>query len=286
MSREITIRVESGQPNPYFGFGPSHPTKKELATSRRTFKADVRQRVTEDRAELSRLRKSARGSFKGKAKLNKLFHELYGPGENPHGAICGANVQGYPCTRKPGHRGPHLPQGATMRPRTRLRKGWRPNPSAEALREEFSGAPVDRVQIFDEPHMPRGDYALLGKKIVLYVKPNTGGQVLRIELPQSIAVSDESARRIWFVGGDQDVSASLHVFGAEPRGAGLFGLGQARRIDYKQRKEHAERPDVDEWRHDFGEETGEYPTVLFDANAKRLLLEGGAYEIKREGIRN
>jgi hypothetical protein len=137
--------------------------------------------------------------------------------------------------------------------------------------------------------MPAGDYAQLGELLALYVKPLSGGQVQTIK-PQAkhrpTVVSDESARQIYFAGGDQDITSSLDGFGARDRGTGLVELGEARRIDYKQRKEHVSDPDVDEWRHEFGEESSIRPIVLFDQKKKRLLLEGGEYEVRREGIVN
>jgi hypothetical protein len=136
--------------------------------------------------------------------------------------------------------------------------------------------------------MPAGDYAQLGALLALYVKPAKGGQVLHINFrkPFPIVVSDETARQIWFFDGDQDVTTSLAEFGARDRGDGLFELGEARRIDYKQRKEHVRDPEHDEWRHEFGEESGVRPTLFFDHRAKRLLLKGGEYEIRTEGIVN
>lgn len=286
----ITIRVNPSpatpRPNLYLGFGPSEPSRKELATSRRQFKASVRQKTKEERTELSRLRRSARSGFRSKRKLQDLFHEVYGA--NPGASICGAKIGGEVCTRKPGHRGPHLPQGATMRTRERLPHSWKPraNPSAAALREAFTGADADSYTVHSEAHMPAGDYAQLGKLLALYVKPHSGGQVQMIKPRGAILVSDESARQLWFVGGDQDIAAALGVFGARQRSAGLFELGEAERIDYKQRKEHVPDPDVDEWRHEFGEESGVRPVVLFDATHKRLLLEGGEYVVRAEGIVN
>jgi hypothetical protein len=177
----------------------------------------------------------------------------------------------------------------TRRPKSRQKKAIRrQNSSAAAIREDFTGAPSDYYTVHPEPHMPAGDYAELGKLLVLYVKPIAGGQVQQITFakPFPIVVSDESARQIWFVDGDQDVSGSIAAFGALDRGAGLFELGEARRIDYKQRKEHVPDPDTDEWKHHFGEENGIRPRLLFDVTHKRLLLEGGDYEIRREGITN
>jgi hypothetical protein len=176
----------------------------------------------------------------------------------------------------------------TRRPKSRQKKAiHRQNPSAEVIREEFTGMPVEHEHVRQEPHMPAGNYAQLGKLLSLYVKPRAGGQVLEIKGDGKIlVVSDESARQLWFVGGDQDVTDSLAQFGALEREPELFELGEARRIDYEQRKEHVAHPDQDHWRHNFGEETGELPRVLFDRRHKRLLLEGGAYEVRREGIVN
>jgi hypothetical protein len=183
----------------------------------------------------------------------------------------------------------------TRRSRSRrkhaIRRRARLNPSAEGIREYFTGAPVGAVHVENEPHMPAGDYAQLGELLVLYVKPIAGGQVKQIAFrgeSRPAVVADETARQIWFVAGDQDISASVSEFGAQELGeaSGVFLLGEARRIDYKQRKEHVPDPDVDEWRHDFGEETGVRPALLFDSNLKRFLLSGGEYEIRPEGIVN
>jgi hypothetical protein len=195
---------------------------------------------------------------------------------NPHELmVMGAN---------PGHdREITLPPGATIVIRTP-----RQNPSAEAIRESFTGAPVDGEMITDEPHMPAGSYAQLGEVLALHVKPHSGGQVQAIEFsrPRPLLVSDESARQIYFVGGDQNLDDSLMAFNPRHRGGGIYELGQGRRIDYKQRKAHVRNPDADEWRHDLGEETGERPLVLYDTNCRRILLEGGAYVIRPEGIVN
>lgn len=286
--------VRSNSLGSFFGFSPSpRATKTERAEHRREWKTRMRSAKQEMHDELKRMHRAARQSQK-QTRTSHVFHELYGKQEfdkegfpiNPS-PICGAMIGGYQCTRKPGHRGPHLPQGATMRTRSRLRHGWQPNPTAEALRERFTGARVGRVQVMDEPHMPVGDYAMLGKLLSLYVKPLKGGQVLEIKASGgTILVADESARQIYFVGGDQDVSAGLEQFGAVDRGAGLFELGEARRIDYRQRKEHVPHPEADSWRHDLGEESGIRPTVLFDSSAKRLLFEGGDYRVEEAGIIN
>jgi hypothetical protein len=248
----------------------------------------VRKASGSESAILGRAYRRQRASGTGNRGAKKVFHELYGR-DNP---ICGHLIGGEPCTRKPGHRGPHLPQGATMRTRSRLREHWQPNPSAAALHETFTGKEGKWVEVFDEPHMPRGDYAQLGELLALYVKPNSGGQVQQITFSKGarpLVVADETARQIYFVGGNQTlVRATFPAFGAEVRGDGfrLFALGECRRIDYKQRKEHVPDPSLDEWRHEFGEESGIRPVLLYDAQHKRLRLEGGEYQIRAEGIVN
>lgn len=292
---EVTIRSNpEPRKNINFGFLPARPTRADLAKSRREFKAGVRAKVKQEREYIRGLKRSARAARGAQRGGERVFHEVYGQHEdaivNP--AICGKRIGGEVCSRKPNHKGPCLPQGATMRTRTRLPHSWQPrtNPDAASLRERFTGMPSDGFFVADEPHMPKGDYAQIGTLLALYIKPLTGGQVQIIKAAKSedrpIVASDESARQLWFVGGDQDLSLSLEVFGARQRGAGIWVLGDARRIDYKQRKEHIPHPERDEFQHAFGEETGELPTVLFDANAKRILLEGGAYSVREEGIVN
>lgn len=260
-------------------------TRGHRGTSRssgasRSLRADVASALVNQGYKPAQARRMAREA--SGSDFSSMFHDALR--QNP---MCGAMVQGYACMRKPGHKGPHLPQGATMRTRHRLPQKWQPNPSAEALRERFTGAPAEHVRVMDEPHMSAGNYAMLGKLLSLYVKPRKGGQVQEIRAAGgTMVVADESARQIYFVGGDQDISSGLAVFGAVDRGAGLFEIGEARRIDYKQRKEHVEHPEQDSWRHEFGEETGKRPTVLYDLKAKRLLLEGGDYRVEEAGIIN
>jgi hypothetical protein len=171
------------------------------------------------------------------------------------------------------------------------------NPPVEDIVEDFTGQEVKWLDVYNEPHIPRGRYAQLGPLIALYIKPAKGGQVQRIggmgenfaaawNGKPPIIVTDSTARKIYFVDGAQDISANLAAFGAIDKGNGLFELGQGRRIDYQCRKEHVASPEEDLWKHDHGEENGKLPTVLFDTRSKRLLYEGGDYRIEGPWIRN
>jgi hypothetical protein len=174
------------------------------------------------------------------------------------------------------------------------------NPPVETIVEEFTGQDAEWIDVYNEPHIPRGRYAQLGKLIALYIKPAKGGQVIRIGAPESaranfpeywngrppVVVSDRTAKQIYFVDGCQDITEMLPAFGAIDRGNGLLELGAARRIDYQCRKEHVADPEEDLWKHTHGEENGELPTVCFDTRAKRLLYRGGDYRIEGAWIKN
>jgi hypothetical protein len=158
------------------------------------------------------------------------------------------------------------------------------NPTGE-IYEEFTGMPADRVDVYDEPHMRAGNYDRLGKLLTLYIKPVLGGQVQTIDDFKGTLMVADDQRKIWFVGGDQDITDRLHLFTHDHTSA-LVELGELRRLDYKQRKEHAPHPEIDEWQHHLGEENGIKPQVLFDRLHKRLLLRGGDYSVRPEGITN
>ena len=166
------------------------------------------------------------------------------------------------------------------------------NPGAAEIYEGFTGRESEWVTIENEPHIPRGDYAQLGDLLNLYVKPVGGGQVLELRFKtgsaRPLVVCDRSARQMYFVGGDQDVTESLDRFGGAGRtgSGGAVLLGEGVRIDYRARKDHVAEPDEDKWKHYFGEENGAKPEVLFDSRHKRLLLEGGDYRIDGAWIRN
>lgn len=252
-----------------------NPARANWMGSARSAIRQTQQREAEERFQ-EHMRSRKRVAFASQPKERKRFKWERGSKRAANPETCGAMIGGYPCTRKPGHRGPHLPQGATMRPKSRLRRGW--NPSAAALHERFTGAEGKWLTIHDEPHMPAGDYAQLGELLALYFKPRNGGQVQQITFSKGslpLVVAAESARQIYFVGGNQALSSFA-----------TGELGECRRIDYKQRKEHVPDPDADEWRHAFGEESGVRPVLSYDARNKRLLLEGGEYRIESAGIIN
>jgi hypothetical protein len=169
------------------------------------------------------------------------------------------------------------------------------NPPVEEITEEFTGSEVKWLDVYNEPHIPRGRYAYLAKLYRLMIKPRAGGQVQKITFPEGdgapLIVSDATGKQIYFVGGNQDITACLASFIDSPFlpiGAGTEtpAIGQARELHYLGIKHHIGDEDTEEWRHKHGEEDGALPTVLFDTRNKRLLYEGGNYRIEGPWIHN
>jgi hypothetical protein len=57
---------------------------------------------------------------------------------------CGAKIGRYKCTRDAGHKGPHLPQGATLRPKSRLPETWKKRNFGEGDLFNFHGTYTDK----------------------------------------------------------------------------------------------------------------------------------------------
>lgn len=93
---------------------------------------------------------------------------------------------------------------------------------------------------------------------------------------------------IEFVGGDQDLE--LEKLGIETNGHQKVKLGYVATISYYADKHHLEGPKYQangtEYVHEFGEEDGEMPCLIYDLRNRKMELVGGSYTVTDEGIRN
>jgi len=160
----------------------------------------------------------------------------------------------------------------------------------------FHAAEPKNILTLDEPHIPGGSYPELGLLIGIEFKPTAAAvdRYVRVfETPKENVhvIGALDRKKIYFAGGDQGMTRE------EARRLGWngsdrdFELGEARKIIYLARKYHSAvqeraRGELVEWVHEFGEETGEQPSLWYDTVAQRIFLRGGAYEIKDEGITN
>lgn len=161
---------------------------------------------------------------------------------------------------------------------------------AKRIRSGFVDREARGYSVYDEPHIPAGDYALIGPLLSLAVKPAIGGEVQQIEFhPRPIAISDTSRTQIYFAKRAGLSVQELRRFAAQD--SGVVRLGECREIVYLAAKYH---PEVGssaagkevEWQHQFGERSGEKPDLFYDTHHERLLLRGGAYRVEDAGIVN
>lgn len=177
-----------------------------------------------------------------------------------------------------------------------------PNPSgvdsaesqeARELAGEFKHAASEEYFVANEPHVPAGNYARLGKFIGIAVKPDISqsAQVKEISFPGTdvLLISDASGRQLYIIG-EQDLSDDeISVF-TQASGSEVL-LGEGRGISYRATKWH---PQVDDayrgknlsYEHHFGEEGGRKPEVFYSRSMRRLLIRGGDYTVEGVGIKN
>jgi hypothetical protein len=170
----------------------------------------------------------------------------------------------------------------------RTRRARNPVEAAE-LRSEFVQRPWETYEEWSEPHVPRGNYAMLGDLLDLFVIPPWGGSAIRLSfVAKGIdVICDGAGRQIYFVDGDQNLAPQLPKFGAANSGRVL--LGRCRDIYYGEAKDHNEidpnyRGKYVQWEHRFGEVSGIMPELYYDAGMKRMLLERGNYRVEKPGI--
>ena len=184
------------------------------------------------------------------------------------------------------------------------------NQSSEELYTKFHGRGPNKT--FDTG-LPIADYgshpdlAQLGRLISLTVgegvkltgnlldRPELvedGGWACQIDFDFNRApdvAAEPSGKQIFFVGGDQDISAYLSKLPVD-RAKELLDLGPCIRLEYFTQKKFDQVRDVSYF-HALGEETGEYPgdnganpRLMYHRVRRKLALVGGLYTIKPEGI--
>jgi hypothetical protein len=211
-------------------------------------------------------------------------------------ATCGFAIGRYKCSRKPNHRGPHLPQGATLRPRSRVPGKWvgrrRNYADSTELYEKFHGKEATRVT---DTGLPTADYddhpelGALGRLVSLIIGDEEAEKPWKkkIEWKNGEApdlAAEPGGRQLYIVGGSQDLDSFLESLPGDSAKEEL-DLGEAYRIEYFTQKKFDNFQPVTYY-HDLGEETGERPRVVYDRVKKRIHIVGGAYEVKPEGIVN
>jgi hypothetical protein len=159
---------------------------------------------------------------------------------------------------------------------------------AERLYKTFHGREPSEVLELQESDEARGELTALGDLVELtIVAPNGDHVVVSFANDGVRLASAPGGRQLYLVGGNQDISAQLNLFGAD-ESKDVIDLGEAKQVVYDAAKWQTGFQSQD-WKHDFGEESGIRPRVFFkqavSANGKpRIFFAGGVYKVERPGI--
>lgn len=165
---------------------------------------------------------------------------------------------------------------------------------AELLAEEFHGRPAEEVIEVEEDEVYDKHGAILGYLEELCILMEDDDSYIPIRFPYQpgsqdnvLVVGNPAGTNIEFIGGDQDINWQ-RVDGASQEGKYLVLVGPVFEIDYFADKHHLTGPKEQKtgitYYHEFGEDDGELPWLVFDRRNRKLLLVGGSYEITPEGI--
>lgn len=181
-------------------------------------------------------------------------------------------------------------------------KGVEEFQKAREVAEGFHGRPARNIEDVIEVERYRTKLAKLGDLIELEVLDKTGKSVTPITFASEENNADEEdyvsasstpdRNQILFVGGNQiiDLDAFDYLHENELAKDYVF-VGECYSISYYTDKHHLEGPKYQKegtpYIHKFGEEEGgERPFLVYDKLNEHLLLVGGSYEVRDEGIYN
>ena len=161
---------------------------------------------------------------------------------------------------------------------------------ARKLAKEFHGRGSKREYDAVETSYVPSSLAELGA-LVEIVLDDDDGPVIDFEHCRVKLCSEPDGTQYYFIGGDQELTDEmLEELEIEPSGIGSksLTLGEVYKLTYETDKQHLDDSDGEtvQYEHEFGEEGGEMPTLVYNPVSKRLSLVGGSYETKPEGITN
>lgn len=182
----------------------------------------------------------------------------------------------------------------------RGRHAHRANPDefkeAEEVAEGFHGKLMGTVTEVMEEEKYRGELAVLGymEDLEVDIGQRKPEPIKFPEMPLSkrpVLAATGDREQLYLVGGDQALSEeSLEFLLGTEDGAGkdFVVIGPVAAITYWTAKHHLSKEDkkLGMYRHEFAEEGGEQPLLVYDNLNGQLYLMGGSYQVEDEGIRN
>jgi len=164
-------------------------------------------------------------------------------------------------------------------------------PAAEDLYTSFHGRGPHRIGTFDLSTSVPTDVAELGG--LLKIKLIGRGRMLQqIKFTREEGVhlaADPDSQSLYVIGEKQQLPENcleeMEREWGEAACKDQIILGTIKEITYEAKKGFDKYETIDYY-HELGEETGERPLLVYDRRDHRLLIVGGAYTVKPEGITN
>jgi hypothetical protein len=169
---------------------------------------------------------------------------------------------------------------------------------ATQVSEGFHGRPQRYIEDVIEVEKYRTKLAHLGDLVEFELLDKSGRKVIPISFAEhdteehvSVGATPDRYQLI-LTGGNQSIDlGAFDDLGENEKLKDYVCLGEVYSISYFTDKHHLEGPkyqkDGTEYIHKFGEEeNGERPELMYDRLNERMMLIGGSYEIRDEGIYN
>lgn len=171
-------------------------------------------------------------------------------------------------------------------------KNKNPNGASAAAKgfEDFHGRSATEVITMQEAALKGGAYFALGNDPELWLVSVKGSEpdtwprpTIMFEKRDGVKlVADRAGKQLYFTGNTAIGKSDLKKLG-DDTGKRFVPLGTAHAISYTTDK-HFDGFKTKTYAHEFGEETGEKPILIYDQDFKALLLVGGAYSIAEKDL--
>lgn len=156
---------------------------------------------------------------------------------------------------------------------------------ADRIYEEFHGEPSDEEIFAEEEIRMRQNLGVLGRLVQIVCECVTG-QAYKINFGEDVFLCASSdGKQLYIVGGDQSLDLEAMGFSKEQSSKDKVFIGSAQQVTYRTRKHFDGFEEID-YVHDFGEDGGVLPALVYDRLNQVIEFAGGDYEIKPEGIVN
>lgn len=157
---------------------------------------------------------------------------------------------------------------------------------ADRIYESFHGRPSEEEIFAEEEIQIRENLSVLGRLVQIVCESISNSQPYRINFGEDVMLCVSSdGKQLYIVGGDQSLNLNEMEFSPEQQQKDKVFIGSAQQVTYRTRKHFDNFAEID-YVHDFGEDGGTLPALIYDRLNQVIEFAGGDYEIKPEGIVN